>query len=73
MNRVIEAISPKRFAIGTHSKMDSLMNIIKNGIKIPPPPRPPAFDKKPMMNRIRTPTVSRKVGGKINSFFSNML
>jgi hypothetical protein len=72
MKRVREAIRPKRFAIGTLSKIDSLKNIRRKGIKIPPPPSPPALDKKPIKKRTRAPTISRKLYGYKSSFFSNM-
>ncbi len=69
INRVKDAISPKRFAIGTHSKIERWKKIRTKGINIPPPPRPPAFERKPIKKRTMIPISSRKVGGKISSFF----
>jgi hypothetical protein len=72
MKRVSEAIRPNRFASGTLSKMDSLKNIIRTGINIPPPPSPPALDKNPIKKNTRAPTISRRLYAYTNSFFSNM-
>jgi hypothetical protein len=72
MKRVREAIRPKRFASGTLSKIDSLKNIRRMGIKIPPPPSPPALAKNPIKKRRKAPTISRKLYGYTSSFFSNM-
>ena len=69
INRVSDAIKPNKLAIGTHSNIDSFIKINKKGIKIPPPPRPPALERKPIRNRIRIPTISRIFGGNISSFF----
>ena len=71
MNLVVAAISPKTFARGTHSYMESFRNIIMNGVRVPPPPRPPAFAKIVIQKRTKTPITSSILGGKISSFICN--
>ena len=71
INRVSDAIKPNKLAMGTHSNIESFININKKGIKIPPPPSPPALERKPIRKRIRIPTISRMLGGNISSFFEN--
>lgn len=42
MNLVTDDIIAKTLASGTHSYIGIFIKIIKNGIIIPPPPKPPA-------------------------------
>ncbi len=68
IKRVKDAISPKKFANGTHSKIERFKNMSMKGIKLAAPPRPPAFEINPIRKSTITPISSRKVGGK-TSFF----
>jgi hypothetical protein len=63
INRVSAAIKPKKFAKGTLSYIDILKNKSMNGIRTPPPPRPPALARNVIDIRATTPIISVIVGG----------
>ena len=56
-------MSPKTFARGTHSNMFNFRNIIMKGVRVPPPPRPPALARTVMDIMTITPIMSNVVGG----------
>jgi hypothetical protein len=52
-----------KLPIGMHSINEILKNIIINGVKFPPPPKPPALLKITIIIIRKTPTISTVFGG----------